>query len=1356
MLLGLLPLIGWAQEVEPGEDQNQMPVPYLAFDETTYAGDETAQPSVVDGWVYDVLDEEGESVEFVRDAGVYTVLVFPGERQDVRRAGDTALNDLEGEPTVGGDDTTAPVELTYTVNKAELYVRPNNTNLAYGDEQGPNWGFATGYWMPGDEAEWRKGFFTVEGLWYEFIQETMGGSVGRYTFGLLIEDAVLKQKIDGEWVENTNYELKTDNTALLIRTPRDISVSINCDNATKIYGYKDPAVTFIFEGFPVDEDGELLEDENSIKVYDEKGNPTDETIALDLTKIEVTREEGEIVREEPYLYTIATQEYTVSNRKYIGVKGISAPNYRFVVNEQVQCGLTITPRDIHSEGITVVVDPDNKTYDGNEWNPTFTITDDFSDLGDDYVGNLKTDLEKDVDYLAQAKGLHAGDKLEYWIDGIGNYFNGLNDEGEANPMTGDGGCDEGVTCGRHGGDGDDDFDEEVKPACLNVAVAVEGKAVLGDDLSDYVKFTITGWAKDTKDQENLEDILIDALDFSATPAEVNAGETVTISVVEPTEWPDELSDYTICNTGTTTTTFDPICISDEGAVTVAAIADQMYKGGDPIEPTVTVYPGVVEFDKDGKVVVAEGAEAPVALVLGTDYTVEYDNNTDVSTDESKAEIKITGIGNYTCDLTVNFNIIPANYVLRIANISYSNPEANFKSYGQATSEERITVEVYESVEDADDPEVEPKDVFTYNENDDPVSSYLPEGVFPRRYQGENVGKYNVAFFKDTKDNRLNPGKFEGEVETCALDRVSYTQGNYTVTLIPGLYEIIKNSTPLVFTGEIETIYGDRTISSLKTADIKDLFKEFKDAFKLKSGEWMMNDEATWIIKDGADKDLPRKEIVDITNAYFELYAYDKDGNLSETPITGPINENGDANYLPAGDYKVVVKGCTSVNYNLGEISLKLINQRRKISIWIDPMVLGPRDTFNEEAVTWAYQRNNEATDRGIALLDTDEDPSYDASVLRVPGNDDAKKFFNIKFRYSNKVELITLYVYNVSPFNPNYEPIVRRSDLGDTAGHFIIHRVAKDLQDNPWNDLVQKITAFDAETGSAWDEETPVEERLVEKVYFRTFDASQTVSSNLFDLFEEGEDGEWEPKTAEIGGELDTENGFPMYADKWYAMVLPFDCSVYELGHEFFQYGVINVLDESNTKDNVIAFKLQATGMIPANTPFCVKLGDMGQTIPEDGKLIVKNLDQMFFENKKIVAPRNEAGEIDFGCVYSEDASGVRFYGSYDGKFGFKANEYFFTTSSKVSTFNNYYYGSEDNTTWLRPSGSFLYTPEAAGARTIIMQEEDGSFTAIESIENIAKVNTAEGWFTTNGVKLNAQPTQKGVYIHNGKKIVVK
>ena len=33
---------------------------------------------------------------------------------------------------------------------------------------------------------------------------------------------------------------------------------------------------------------------------------------------------------------------------------------------------------------------------------------------------------------------------------------------------------------------------------------------------------------------------------------------------------------------------------------------------------------------------------------------------------------------------------------------------------------------------------------------------------------------------------------------------------------------------------------------------------------------------------------------------------------------------------------------------------------------------------------------------------------------------------------------------------------------------------------------------------------------------------------------------------------------------------------------------------------------------------------------------------------------------------------------------------------------------------------------------------------------------TFEGWFTLDGIKLPAEPTESGVYIHNGKKVVVK
>ena len=42
------------------------------------------------------------------------------------------------------------------------------------------------------------------------------------------------------------------------------------------------------------------------------------------------------------------------------------------------------------------------------------------------------------------------------------------------------------------------------------------------------------------------------------------------------------------------------------------------------------------------------------------------------------------------------------------------------------------------------------------------------------------------------------------------------------------------------------------------------------------------------------------------------------------------------------------------------------------------------------------------------------------------------------------------------------------------------------------------------------------------------------------------------------------------------------------------------------------------------------------------------------------------------------------------------------------------------------------------------------------SADNIQDLKVAEGWYTINGMKLNAAPTEKGIYINNGKKVVVK
>ena len=205
---------------------------------------------------------------------------------------------------------------------------------------------------------------------------------------------------------------------------------------------------------------------------------------------------------------------------------------------------------------------------------------------------------------------------------------------------------------------------------------------------------------------------------------------------------------------------------------------------------------------------------------------------------------------------------------------------------------------------------------------------------------------------------------------------------------------------------------------------------------------------------------------------------------------------------------------------------------------------------------------------------------------------------------------------------------------------------------------------------------------------------------------------------------------FAMVKEKWYPIVLPFATSVKEIS-EALGYAVVNILNESNTDPTKITFKLHM-GDIPANTPFVVKnyanvnLKDV--TIP--GKEIVNSADPSV-----------------------SDGSDVKFIGSYSHKQGFAANEAFFSVSADK---NNYYWGSESNTTYSAPLSAYFQIPEGSPARTIEFQEADGTVTAIKAVAADFNGKNAEGWYTIGGIKLQAAPTEKGVYIKDGKKFVIK
>lgn len=220
-------------------------------------------------------------------------------------------------------------------------------------------------------------------------------------------------------------------------------------------------------------------------------------------------------------------------------------------------------------------------------------------------------------------------------------------------------------------------------------------------------------------------------------------------------------------------------------------------------------------------------------------------------------------------------------------------------------------------------------------------------------------------------------------------------------------------------------------------------------------------------------------------------------------------------------------------------------------------------------------------------------------------------------------------------------------------------------------------------------------------------------------------------------------------AEKWNTLVLPFDITVAELSKKL-GYAIVNVIDEKRTvvdgENSKVYGKLTMKGgngsdeVLVANKPFMLKT-----TEPITGNVT--------FEGVTIKAPQSiEDCTVDAG-------KGVKFIGTYaekevsatdNGKIWFmEGDETEWATIFEGST-----------STWtLVPFEGYVDLNGAAGARNIIfiMEELDGSATAIKSI-NADKLNgkIAEGMYNMNGMKMNSVPTQKGVYIVNGKKVVIK
>ncbi len=201
-----------------------------------------------------------------------------------------------------------------------------------------------------------------------------------------------------------------------------------------------------------------------------------------------------------------------------------------------------------------------------------------------------------------------------------------------------------------------------------------------------------------------------------------------------------------------------------------------------------------------------------------------------------------------------------------------------------------------------------------------------------------------------------------------------------------------------------------------------------------------------------------------------------------------------------------------------------------------------------------------------------------------------------------------------------------------------------------------------------------------------------------------------------------------MNANKWYTISLPFAITPFEFCEAIGGYAIFDRLQKTGDK---LSFKISLDA-IPAYTPFLVKV---------DSRV---ELESVVFEKVTVEAPAYVDTEkngtwIVNNTIDKGDVDGLVYWLASDREDGLKLD-----LNETKGTFRGFdaYFTTVDG-------------QKHADAR-IFIEEPDGTTTAISNIAADGEMIPAEGWYTLNGVKLQGMPTEKGVYINNGKKIVVK
>ena len=211
----------------------------------------------------------------------------------------------------------------------------------------------------------------------------------------------------------------------------------------------------------------------------------------------------------------------------------------------------------------------------------------------------------------------------------------------------------------------------------------------------------------------------------------------------------------------------------------------------------------------------------------------------------------------------------------------------------------------------------------------------------------------------------------------------------------------------------------------------------------------------------------------------------------------------------------------------------------------------------------------------------------------------------------------------------------------------------------------------------------------------------------------------------------------------WNTLCLPFSLNATQLASAQMDNADIRTLDNAAFSGSTLTLNFADKSAITAGTPYIIKWEGDGS----------KNLQNPVFANVTIDktmhdVPCNlgDGNAVTFKgtykkLAYTEDTPSILFLGDESTLYYPKAN-------ASIGAQRAYF----------ELTGITAGKPASIGGIRAYVLNYGNETTGIRSIENgkLKIENEADAWYSLDGRKLNGKPTRKGLYIHNGNKVVIK